>query len=461
MIIPNTMMKERTVVKKVKWMFVVVLVFLGLPDLGAGQSQMGKSGYGPFFFVDAANVASKDTTKGRVEVFVKIAYSELLFSKFQSTLFRSQYEITYSLNDAGNNLIQREIQDRDIVTDKFSETESDVRFHFSRLTLNVDPGEYVLVVNIKDKETARLGERRLSFPVKTFRDKPIGISDLVFADKIQKDSLLDIVNIVPNVFKSFDNDYKKYSVYFEIYDGRYSFKYTDSLRQAPKDSDIIKIRYRVMDKNQKIVAEDSTQRTVNRFQTFSSIDLDKTNIVFGKYILDVMVMHDGYRASSKTMFDVRLSTFTAPSLSSTNFDLDVAIRQMRHVARGENLNKILKMNQQDKAKWFSDFWKSKDPTPTTERNELMEEYYRRIDYANRYFTSGFRQGWDTDRGMVFVILNAPDNIERHPYEGDSKPYEIWYYYQMNLKLIFVDYGMVGDYELYNRQEFESWLYLHR
>jgi GWxTD domain-containing protein len=446
-------------VKNLKWLLIPVLLF-GLPHSGVAQTRIGKSGSGPFFFADAANVASKDTAKGRVEVFVKLAYNELLFSRFQSTLFRAQYEITYSLLDHDNNLVQREVQDREIITDKFSETESDLRFHFSRLTMNADPGEYSLSVNVKDKETTKFGERKLSFGVRTFREKPIGISDLIFADKIQKDTLLDIVNIVPNVFKSFDNDYKRYSVYFEIYDSRYAYKNTDSLRQAPKDSDWVKVRYRVLDKNQKPVVEDSSERSVNKFQTFSSIDIDKANMAFGKYILDVSVSRDGYRASSKALFDVRLSAFTAPSLSSTNFDLDVAIRQMRHVARGENLDKILKKSQEEKAKWFSDFWKSKDPTPATDRNELMEEYYRRIDYANRYFSSGYRQGWDTDRGMAFVILNAPDNIERHPYDTDSKPYEIWYYYQLNLKLIFVDYSQIGDYELYNRQEFENWLYLH-
>ncbi len=446
--------------KNLTW-FLIPVLWCCLPASGFAQNRIGKAGSGPFFFVDAANVASKDTTKGRVEVFVKIAYSELLFSKFQSTLFRAQYEITYSLNDPSNNLIQREIQDREVVTDKYGETESDLRFHFSRLTLNLNPGEYSLVVNVKDKETGKLGERNLSFPVRTFRDKPIGISDLIFADKIQKDSLLDIVNIIPNVFKSFDNDYKRYSVYFEIYDGRFAFKNTDSLREMPKDSDIVKVRYRVLDKNQKLIVEDSSDRAVHKFQTFSSIDIDKKNIVFGKYILDVTVVFGGHRVSSKTLFDVRLSTFTAPSLSATNFDLDEAIRQMRHAARGENLGKVLKMSQEEKAKWFNGFWKSKDPTPQTERNELMEEYYRRIDYANRYFSSGFRQGWDTDRGMAFVIVNTPDNIERHPYESDTKPYEIWYYYQLNLKLIFVDYTSIGDYELYNRQEFESWLYLHR
>ncbi|MBX7151018.1 GWxTD domain-containing protein [bacterium] len=424
-------------------------------------AQIGKSaGGGPFFFMDAANFAAKDTTKGRIESFVKVAYSELLFAKYQSTLYRAQYEITYTVKDKQNNLVKREVQDREIITDKFEETTSDLRFHFSRITLLLDPGDYLLEVMITDKETQKFGQRKLDIPVKTFRDKKIGISDLIFADRIQKDSLDDIVNIVPNVFKSFDNEFKRYLVYFELYNSRFAWKYKDSSGNLPSDRDRMTLKYKILDKNQKIVLQDSTAKEVYQFQTFSSIEIDKKNLSYGKYVLDVTVSFGDQKVSSKAVFDVRLSSFTNPTLSGTGFDLDNAIKQMRHVARGANLSKIIKSSQEEKEKYFNDFWKAKDPTPETERNEIMEEYYRRIDYANRYFTSGFREGWETDRGMVFVILEAPDDIERHPYESNSKPYEIWYYYQANLKLVFVDFQGIGDYELYNRQDFENYVYLH-
>lgn len=438
-----------------------ILIILLCPDALRAQMEPGRASGGPFFFIDAANVASKEPSKGRVEVFVKVAFSELLFTKFQSSLYRAQYEITYLLYDKKNNFILREIQEKEIITDKFSDTESDLRFHFTRLTLNLDPGDYTLTATITDKETQKFGQRKLSIPVKTFREKPIGISDLIFADKIQKDSLMDIVNILPNVFKSFDNEYKKYLVYFEIYDAAFSVLNKDTASDIPVNKETVKIKFKVLDKNQSLILTDSTEKEISQFQTFSSIEIDKKNISFGKYILDVTVNRDGQRASSKAIFDVRLSSFTSPSMSSNAFDLDIAIKQLRHITRNINLGKILKGTQAEKAKFFEDFWKKRDPTPETERNELMEEYYHRVDYANRYFTSGFREGWDTDRGMVYIIMNAPDDIERHPYDADSKPYEVWYYYQANLKLFFVDFSSVGDYELYNRQEFESYVMLHR
>jgi hypothetical protein len=76
----------------------------------------------------------------------------------------------------------------------------------------------------------------------------------------------------------------------------------------------------------------------------------------------------------------------------------------------------------------------------------MEEYYRRIEFANTNFTS-YIEGWRTDRGMVYITLGPPNDIERHPFESESKPYEIWSYYRYNREFVFVDYSGFGDYRL--------------
>ncbi len=54
------------------------------------------------------------------------------------------------------------------------------------------------------------------------------------------------------------------------------------------------------------------------------------------------------------------------------------------------------------------FWKRRDPTPSTERNEYKEEHYRRILYAREKFREGI-PGWKTDRGRVYILHGPPDN----------------------------------------------------
>jgi hypothetical protein len=75
------------------------------------------------------------------------------------------------------------------------------------------------------------------------------------------------------------------------------------------------------------------------------------------------------------------------------------------------------------------------------------EYYARIKYADKHYSTPYTPGWKTDMGMVYVIFGLPNNIERHPYEMGTKPYEIWDYYDINRQFVFVDDSGFGDYRL--------------
>jgi GWxTD domain-containing protein len=100
----------------------------------------------------------------------------------------------------------------------------------------------------------------------------------------------------------------------------------------------------------------------------------------------------------------------------------------------------------EKEKRFIEFWKKKDPSPNTPRNELMVEYYNRIRIANERY-SHYTDGWRTDMGMVFIIYGNPSNVDRHPFENQTKPYEVWDYYDINRQFVFVDDSGFGDYRL--------------
>lgn len=57
----------------------------------------------------------------------------------------------------------------------------------------------------------------------------------------------------------------------------------------------------------------------------------------------------------------------------------------------------------------------------TERaRRLMRNYFRRVELANRYFTS-YKEGWKTDRGMMYIIFGVPDEV----YKFNDR--EVWNY----------------------------------
>jgi hypothetical protein len=62
-----------------------------------------------------------------------------------------------------------------------------------------------------------------------------------------------------------------------------------------------------------------------------------------------------------------------------------------------------------------------------------------------------REGYRTDRGRVYIVYGPPDDIERHPNESDTKPYEIWTYnsIQGGVEFDFLQKVQGSDYELVN------------
>jgi GWxTD domain-containing protein len=66
-------------------------------------------------------------------------------------------------------------------------------------------------------------------------------------------------------------------------------------------------------------------------------------------------------------------------------------------------------------------------TGNTERARIfMRNYFKRVEAANQYFSS-YKEGWKTDRGMVYIIYGIPDEV----YLFDGR--EVWEYKNDNIK----------------------------
>ena len=68
---------------------------------------------------------------------------------------------------------------------------------------------------------------------------------------------------------------------------------------------------------------------------------------------------------------------------------------------------------------LDDFW-IKIGGNIEKSRELIRIYYTSVLYSNYYFTS-YKQGWMTERGMIYVIYGPPDKIYK------SSEGEIWGY----------------------------------
>ena len=84
---------------------------------------------------------------------------------------------------------------------------------------------------------------------------------------------------------------------------------------------------------------------------------------------------------------------------------------------------------------------------------FMRNYFKRVEYANLFFTS-FKEGWKTDRGMIFIIFGAPDEVT---FSGQQ---EKWGYKSPRQVFIFTKAGSVYSPEHYvlirDSQYTENW-----
>jgi GWxTD domain-containing protein len=110
--------------------------------------------------------------------------------------------------------------------------------------------------------------------------------------------------------------------------------------------------------------------------------------------------------------------------------------------------------KKEKAQKFIKFWKEKDPTPQTAYNELLFEFYSRVDSVDREFGGKNRSyGWRTDPGRIILLYGEPDVIEDQSL-NPVKPYLSWSYILPDTTLTFVFQAIDGrkQYRLLQEQE---------
>ena len=102
------------------------------------------------------------------------------------------------------------------------------------------------------------------------------------------------------------------------------------------------------------------------------------------------------------------------------------------------------------------FWRRRDPDRLTPVNELKEEHYRRIEFANRELgRESPVPGWMTDRGRMYITLGEPDSRESFTGVGFLYPTELWFYLADResglpaIYLLFFQQGVAGPYRLFN------------
>ncbi len=380
-----------------------------------------------YFYLDPLVFNSKDSTNARLDLYIELPLEYIQFKRNQAT---QNYDAFIDYFITIKNSRDKVVYDN-IYSETMSNTESEQKKITEKTVYAIKqfyllPDNYKLTFTLKDKNNLKEYSKNYSINVKDFNRKKIDFSDIMLVSNYSEDKD-GRKEISPLVNRNVGN-LKDFYLFFEVYNN------TDSTMES-------EYNYKLIDEKNKTILEGTYNYYLDSGVNKKIEKISTNQMIIGNYKFEITNKKSSDIVVSKDL--IYRWDFLPVNLKN----LDLAVSQLMYIATSDELKNIKKAKtQEEKQRRFLKFWKSKDPTPNTPKNELMIEYYNRIKIANDRY-SHYVEGWKTDMGMVYIIYGNPSNIDRHPFESDSKPYEIWEYYDLRKRFVFVDDSGFGDYRL--------------
>lgn len=362
-------------------------------------------------------LADKENIK--VSVHVKIPYTELQFIRWEDR-FLARYEIAVNLADKDNERIAGQIWSDSLWLSEYKDTRQNSNTITSVKSFVVPASELTISVRVTDLYTK----------------KSQVLTDGVDQSKMYAGELSLGNIIIMDTGEAGESKLLMNESFYEI---------IDTLRFNARllgDNDPFSIKYELRVKDETKVKREIKIDHVGPIDSLLQFVVPLTDMHYSNYSLYLTAEDTkGNQVKTKASFRVRIR--------GINFEvanMDAAIKQLRYLTNDRAIKGMMAGSEADKAEKFKAFWAELDPTPGTVDNELMEEYYRRVNFSIEAFTV-VQDGWRTDRGMIYILFGAPDEIQRGPLELDRKPYQVWEYYTLGKQFVFRDQTGFGDYRL--------------
>lgn len=398
-----------------------------------------QSGIGiPFFDIEIFRTFAKQPGLTRMHVFSRILYDDLTFIKTDSNdTYHAELEIVVAIYDDKGISIASKTDKKEVNEQDYEITNSRQETVMIAEYFDLEAGEYELKVQMDDIISKKATNRKLEFEVGDYQKEELAISDLLFLDKIYEDSTGSISEALPSIGANFTKKNNDFYVQFDLYS-----------EQVPAS---INIKYILENDKQEQDWDTTLVKEVKNQISSHIFKFDQRVLKRNRYNCIVEVKSEEGKVKNNRWF-----SFYWIDLPETSSDITAAINQMRYILRGDSLDKYMDASFDEQQAFFERYWATRDPNPNTSVNELMREYFGRVNYANREYSTFSLEGWLTDRGRILIKFGFPDDIERHPFELDSIPYVIWRYYSLRKIFVFADRSGFGDYRLlpeYMNQEY--------
>ncbi len=319
--------------------------------------------------------------------------------------------------------------------------------------------QYSIHLFAKDYHSGKADSANIILVGKRYAEKQICLSDLLIASDIQPFRQTSdpkfrkkAYDIIPNPNLSFGIDLHELFYYFEIY----------HLTQAKPDSQYA-ILWEIQDSTGQVVANNVNNLDWRQVGYDFSREIGQIGVwelENGSYTLSCHLRTLSGKlsdlVSSKKFFIYKTAELSLASTTATRIDLptfldgfdekqlDLEYDQM-YAFTSKELREIFKnlTNLEAKKTQIYNLWTMAASSVGLPVLTFRDKFLAMIQEAAEKYKTSFKPGWKTDQGITFLKYGSPTDIERHPSEAGTKPYEIWKYENLEGGVIFVFIDRTG------------------
>jgi GWxTD domain-containing protein len=391
----------------------------------------------------------------RVDILYRIRYDFFVFTRDATSStpwYRALGDVLIELTDSTETGVSRKVHSIGMKAANNEIQKLRGEYYQGAASFIVHPGRFTALYRVEDKESKReFVNKKEILQVLPFPNKSVVQSTVLFVEPVDNPWLAH--NFTALNFNNAANFSKNTGAFITVSNTDVTPTVRYSLTQILPEG------------KERVVVQKDTNVAATLFPN-SILALDPTSSTTVEYFLDTT------RATASIYFPLATARLkqgryiaqihiSAPETSTVSqefsirwndmplslFDLDFAITAMRYIATDDEFDELQSGNRAKRIKTFETFWGKRAPSSATAYNQVMAEYYRRVDYAFINFrTLKEDNGVLTDRGRIYILNGKPSDIER-VFAPGGPPTEIWTYASPKKRYIFEDPSRQGNYKL--------------
>ena len=374
----------------------------------------------------------------------RVPYKILVFER-EDHSFQAGFRVIVEIFDNNSNLVARDIKDSKISVDSFDSTDDKSLLLQDYLLFKIKPGKYKINRFISDlNSTGELPLKPEELSLSSNENKKVQNPFVIYNKEIECDNrkafqLANSGGSIPFSNENFnlvipvrDTSVKNLTIKIEnndknIFSGNIDESYVIPIGLTKCENNLA-----LTSDSANILLKNFVLRNINEKLTEGKVVLNVSNV----------------EKEITKEYESEVVWFNKPfSLR----DPEKAIEFLSYIEPDSVVSAMLDEDESEYPKILNEYWKKFDPTPETSYNEIMVEYYSRVDYAMREFRGiSKNDGTKTDRGMIYIRFGKPDEIVRSS-NPEGQIVEIWTYLNPERKFSFVDKKGTGNFTLLEEQ----------